>query len=584
MGPEPPEHLDSAITGAGEAAGAASPAPCPENAASPLLELENVSFSYPGRPEPVLRGVELSLQRGEVVLLTGPTGCGKSTLLKLLNGIIPLESSGRLEGRVRLLGRDTKTCTLPELAQQVGLVFQSPDDQLFCTTIYDEVAFGPRNLGLAPDEVDRRVRRALERVGLGGLTGGFSARLSGGQKQRLAIASQLAMQPELLALDEPISQLDPLGAAEVLKVVGELARGGMTVLLVEHRLEEALKLVSRVVVMEAGRLVLDCPVERLTEHMDLFLRLGLKLPERLMLCRRLGVPWGRETAAALERLRRRLRTRVHPVESQETPETIMSLEKVGYTYPQARQPALEGVSLELRQGEVLAIVGPNGSGKSTLLSIMAGLCRPQQGRVWLGERELYAGRDRHRRQRLALLFQNPDLLLIEPSVLAQLSPPRGRGRTTQVQERARELARRLDLEALGDSPPWALSKGQRLRLALGSLLSLEPLVLLLDEPTTGQNQGSVHRLLEEIGRRREIGAVVLCSHDLETVCRFAHRLLVLHEGRVQALGPVRQVLSDRACLEGLCPAPPLALELSRQAGLQPPLLTIDELMRFLEED
>jgi len=566
--------------------GTVSPAPCPEGA-GPLLEMEGITFNYPGRPEPVLRGVDLSLGRGEVVLLTGPTGCGKSTLLKLLNGIIPLESSGRLEGRVRLKGRDTRSCTLPELAQQVGLVFQSPDDQLFCTTIYDEVAFGPRNLGLAPAEVDRRVRRSLERVGLGGLTGGFSSRLSGGQKQRLAIAAQLAMQPELLALDEPISQLDPLGAAEVLKVVAELARGGMTVLLVEHRLEEALKLVSRVMVMEAGRLVLDCPVERLTEHMNLFLRLGLKLPERLMLCRRLGVPWGRETTAAIERLRRRLQTRAQPEPAEKTPEareTVMSLKGVAYTYPQARQPALMGVSLELRRGEVLAIVGPNGSGKSTLLSIMAGLCRPQQGRVRLGERELYAGRHRHRRQRLALLFQNPDLLLIEPSVLAQLTSPATRGRRARELQRAQELARRLGLEDQADSPPWALSKGQRLRLALGSLLSLEPVVLLLDEPTTGQNQGSVHRLLEEIGRRPEIGAVVLCTHDLETVCRFAHRLLVLHQGRVRALGPVQEVLAEPACLEGLCPAPPLALELSRRAGLRPPLLTMDELMRFLEEN
>lgn len=542
--------------------------------AQPLLRLQGVSFCYPGRPAQVLRDIYLAVDRGETLLITGPTGCGKSTLLKTLNGIIPHESSGIMTGGVFLAGEDTRSCPLPQLAQRVGLVFQSPDDQLFCTTILDEVAFGPQNLGLAEPEVKDRVRQALEQVGLSHLAGGSSAHLSGGQKQRLAIAAQLAMRPQLLALDEPISQLDPAGAAEVMAVLRVLADQGMSIVLVEHRIAEVLDLVTRVVVMDEGALVLDCQAPRLGEHVGLLEGLGVKVPDHLRLATWMGKPWRR--ALRLARGQASAALFPQPV----TGEPLLRLENVSYSYPRAPQPALDKISLELFPGEVLALMGPNGSGKSTLLGIMGGLERPSAGAVvGLGKDPWRSASDGIK---AALLFQNPDLLLIEPTLASQLAPAGRPARDPLARQEAALMARRLGLEPWLESPPWALSKGQRLRAALGSLLALKPGLLLLDEPTTGQNQEYVHRLLAQIRDETSVRAVVLCSHDLDTVCRFATRAVVLDQGLVVMDGPVDQVMDRLGAWPQFCPRPPLALAISRELGLEPPFLTMDELLACLE--
>lgn len=539
----------------------------------PVLSLEGVSFRYPGRPEMVLRGIDLRLARGEAVLLTGPTGCGKSTLLKTLNGIIPLESAGLMEGRVRLDGRDTRAGALSELAKEVGLVFQNPDDQLFCTTIHDEIAFGPQNLGLPAQEVERRVATCLDQVGLASAAGqGYSARLSGGQKQRLAIAAQLAMEPRLLALDEPISQLDPAGAAEVMRVLKRLSGRGMTILLVEHRLAEALTLAARVLVMDQGRLILDCPARDLARHVQVLEALGLETPDALRFAPYRSTPW-----------RATLRAAASPApaaggapKAKDSPPVVMRLEGVSFAYPKAAQPAIQGIDLAINAGQVLAVMGSNGSGKSTLLGIMAGLLRPSSGAVRIPGRP--AGR-RGLRPRVGLLFQNPDFLLIEPTLRQQLAPP---GPASQAgSAAATDLAERMGLTDWLESPPWALSKGQRLRAALGSLLALTPELLLLDEPTTGQNQRHVRSLLQEITRERTLRAVVLCSHDLDTVCRFASRVVVLHQGRLALDGPVAEVMAQLCRQPDFCPQPPLALSLSEELGINPPLLTMDAVLAVL---
>jgi energy-coupling factor transport system ATP-binding protein len=547
-------------------------------AVEPLLSLQGVCFSYPGRQARVLDDVCLELRPGEAVLLTGPTGCGKSTLLKTLNGIIPLESSGTMDGLVLVDGLDTKTSSTSRLAQKVGLVFQSPEDQLFCGNVGDEIAFGPQNLGLAADEVEHRVKQALDQVGMARLARQSIAALSGGQKQRVAIASQLAMQPSILALDEPISQLDPAGSAEVLAVLKRLSQGGMAVLLVEHRIGEVLDLTQRVLVMDHGRLVCQFATSKLPEHAPLMQELGLQIPDEVRLAAFLGQNLGDDLLGPLAAAGQ---PDPMPRPGATSGGSLLEMREVSFTYPGSANPALQNISLTVGPGEVVGLMGPNGSGKSTLLSILAGLNRPCKGQVHLAGRPLPKRPNRSFWGRVALVFQNPDLLLIESSVRRELlSGPRNLRQPVDAQAVGR-LARGLELTGYLDMPPWSLSKGQRLRVALAALLAMQPQVLLLDEPTTGQNRLNIQRLLDVLSRRYQERATIICSHDLDTVCRFAQHLVILDQGRILAQGPIRELAADTGLLRQAGLRPTLSLELSQRLNRKPPWLTCGEVINSL---
>ena len=550
-----------------------------------MIRLDRVGFTYPSRSEPALSDIDFSVPAGQAVLLTGPTGCGKSTLLKVITGIIPLESSGRMTGRVLAAGRETRDSTVAELAETLGLVFQSPDDQLFCSTVGEEVGFGPYNLGLDSRRIDLAVDRALKQTGLSGFHQRPVNQLSGGQKQRVAIACQLAMEPKLLALDEPISQLDPQGAAEVIACLGLLKKNGLTIFLVEHRLSEVMNLVDRVMVMDQGKIVLDTGREDLAAHIPLLQTLGLEIPESLDIAGRLGLKlqgdWDRDLldlAGAFTANGRDFPGR-QPIAPARSP--LMRIERASYTYGRSESPALDEIDLTVEAGEVLAVLGHNGSGKTTLLRLMAGLFKPNQGCVLLRDRPLINRKAAVTGDRIGFLFQNPDLFLIESTVDRELlsGPDHLKFNKTESRTRARDLAVRLDLMPYGDLPPWTLSKGQRLRVALGAILAMKPGLLLLDEPTTGQNQENIYKLLETVKVDHHVKTVVFCSHDLEAVSRIADRVVLLKQGRILARGNPRQILGDPDLLReaGLKPTVPVRLSLAM--GLEPPALTREEFIR-----
>jgi len=259
-----------------------------------MIIFKNVSFKYAGRSDLSVQEVSLSVPKGQCVLVTGRTGCGKSTLLKMLGGIIPHESAGEMRGLVVVNGIETRTSSLPYISQYVGMVFQSPDDQLFCNTVRDEISFGPENLGLPPAEITKRVGEALAQVGLDGFGERQTARLSGGQKQRVAIASQLAMGPVVLALDEPVSQLDPVGTAEIVRCLDDLKQRGITIVLVEHRVNDVIGIVDRIMVMDQGRVVLDIDRKDLPAHTGVFKTLGLKVPDAVQIAGAVRQKWSED--------------------------------------------------------------------------------------------------------------------------------------------------------------------------------------------------------------------------------------------------------------------------------------------------
>ena len=243
-----------------------------------MITIRGLSYQYPTRSERAINKIDIQIEKGEFVIITGLSGCGKSTLLKCLNGIIPNEVSGVMMGQVEICGLNTAETSVNVLAQNVGLVFQNPDEQIFSTRVIDEVAFGLENLCFSKKDMMERIEWSLMKVGMLDYIGSSTSALSGGQKQRVALASVLALKPEVLVLDEPISQLDPKGAVEVLEVIRKLSDEGMTIILVEHRLHEVTSWADRIIVMDEGQIALDIPVGKVEKHLGLFKELGLRMP------------------------------------------------------------------------------------------------------------------------------------------------------------------------------------------------------------------------------------------------------------------------------------------------------------------
>jgi len=474
-----------------------------------MIDLRAVSAHYASSPG--LQEVTFSVAPGEFVLVSGPSGCGKSTLARLLAGLIPQAIPANVHGEAWVNGMDPIHNPPARMAPHIGLVFQNPATQLFCLTVEEEVGFGPRNLGLSDGEVRVRVSWALQAVGLSDLRQRAPVELSGGQQQRLAIAATLAMSPPLLVLDEPLASLDVPGVRQVLHTLTELnQRHGVTVVLIEHRLVEAARRVGRLVLMEAGRIVADGPTEAVLCDRTLLRRLGIRRPTD-------GPPtdWVQL---------------LHPSDRPSNgvkPLIELRQATAGYN----GQPVIHAVDLRLYPGEFVALVGDNGAGKSTLARVLAGLLRPSRGTVrCLGQRRARPGLD------VGMLFQNPLDQLLTDRVDDELAFGPRNWNVFHVECHQETLAA-ADLVSLRNRAPLALSAGQQQRTALAASLALRPRLLIMDEPTLGQDWGHLEQVMDFVAHlNRQGSTILLITHDYKLAHRYARRVLLMREGRLVADG------------------------------------------------
>ncbi|MDH7500271.1 MAG: ABC transporter ATP-binding protein, partial [candidate division NC10 bacterium] len=522
------------------------------------IRLQGVSFRYKKARDLALRGIDLKVPRGQRVGIMGPSGAGKSTLCFLLNGLIPHLIKGELEGEIEVEGKETRGCPVMELARSVGLVFQDFESQLFSTDVRLEVAFGPENLGLPREEIARRVDAALRFVGLWGFQGRQPATLSGGEKQRLAIASVISLNPSLLALDEPTSDLDPLGKEQVFQVAHELEREkGRTLFIVEHETEEMGSL-DRILIMERGRIAADEPARQiLTDARGLAARgvrplelceafMGLVLREQTPLTVEEGLElWGRLGLSLDPCAYEALRAKEERERGGLGPE-VLRARNLTFGYDQGAA-VLEEISLSIQRGEFVALVGQNGSGKTTLAKHFNGLLLPGKGEVRVeGVDTREAGLTRLSR-RVGYVFQNPDHQIFAESVKEDVAfGPRLAGlRGKELEDRVEAALAAVGLKEKGDWDPFSLTKGDRQKVAVASVLATQPEILIFDEPTTGLDYRELTAMMELITSLNRRGhTILMITHSMWLVAQYAQRVLVLHQGRLVLDGTPRLLFSQ----------------------------------------
>jgi len=478
------------------------------------VETESLSVRYGRRP--ALSDVTISVRQGEFILVTGPSGCGKSTLALALAGLIPQIIPAHVEGSARLAGLDTCSTPAATLAAEAGIVFQNPATQLFNNTVEEELAFAPRNLGLPADEIARQVEQAIQGTGIAHLRGQAVRHLSGGEGQRVAIASVLTLRPGVLILDEPTANLDRHGMAQIAATLERLNRDeGITIILIEHRLHPFISLAGRVLLMHEGHLMAAGRPADVLSDSALLARLGLRNP---------WYPVGPRFDL------------LPPVETHSPPADCRPLVELhGVSAGYHRRPVLDDLNLALCPGEFAALVGDNGAGKSTLARLLAGILRPKKGEI-IWNRDL----TRHARgRRVGLLFQNPGEQLLCDTVWEEVAfAPANFG--LHVEAAVQPAMDATGLLPLRDRHPLALSMGQQQRTALAATLSAGPSLLILDEPTMGQDWGHLERLMDFLSRLHEGGhTILLISHDEKLVYHYAERIIVMEAGRIVADGPPR---------------------------------------------
>jgi energy-coupling factor transport system ATP-binding protein len=546
--------------------------------------VEDVSFKYAGGDREALRKVSFELRPGEMVGIMGASGAGKSTLAKCLNRIVPRFEDGEFRGVVRIGGRILDSDRVCDVASMVGMVFQDFEAQLFSTNVTHEVAFAMEQVGLPRAEIAGRIRPALADVGLAGFDDRDPTSLSGGEKQRLAIASVLALRPGVVVLDEPTSDLDPEGKAEVFALIRRMRDQGLSMIVIEHEAEE-LRSCDRIVLLREGGIVAHGPPGEVMTRLDLLEECGVHPPDMNRVIDLLGIEGHAASVDEAETIVRarfpRLPARFDgpgaiarnpssepPVAAQTQP-PLLRVEHLNFAYPFGPR-VLDDVSIEIAAGEFLAIVGQNGSGKTTLAKQIVGLLAPAGGTITIAGRDRKTSSPAETAHEVGYVFQNPDHQIFAATVADEVAfGPRNFGLdSAEIASRAEEVLCAVNLTGERDCDPFLLSKGERQRLAVASVLALRPRLLILDEPTTGLDYREQRRMMALIGDLNRAGiAIVMITHTPWLVAEYARRVILMRKGRVMFDGGVREFFERDELLANSSFHPPETTKLGRRFGI-----------------
>ncbi|MCE9647849.1 MAG: energy-coupling factor ABC transporter ATP-binding protein [Chloroflexi bacterium] len=523
------------------------------NSLPPPLVVDNLSFRYRDRQGAAIHNLSFTANAGEVLLIAGASGCGKTTLIRCINGLVPRSYKGEMTGKVLVFGEEVADWKLSQISQKIGTVLQDPERQILGTKVVNEVAFGLENLGMTREEIYSRVDEALNFLKISHLRNRETFSLSGGEKQKVALAGILAMRPSIVLLDEPLASLDPASAQDTLDAVRLLADQGLSILMVEHRVEDVLRIKpERVMFMSEGEIRYLGTVSGLSKVVNY-----------------------REVKLPAEDIFERARADPAPVEikvlpgvanSQDRQEALVRFENVAFGY-ESDLEILHGINLEIHRGDVVAVLGPNGAGKTTFVKHAIGLLRPKTGRVFVGGRDTHDSSVAEIAGMLGYVFQSPSHMLFAPTVREELAfgPANMKHSKQQIEQEVKEALKIVNLSEKENDPPLALSFGQQKRVSIAAILAMRSRILVMDEPTAGQDYQNYMNFMDSILQMPGFEAIIFITHDVDLAAIYANRVLMISDGRLIADGKPQDVLRDfdRLKANRIIPTSLLALNLKR---------------------
>ena len=554
------------------------------------VEIDGLTYTYPGAAQPTLKEISLQIEQGDFLAVVGNNGCGKSTLCKVLNGLIPHFITGAMEGSVRVCGLNTLESDVGVLAQKVGYVYQDFENQIVRPTVLDDASYACLNYAF-PDYLDRG-RAALAQCGLEGREEEYVWQLSGGQTHLLALAGAVSLQPDILILDEPIAQLDPMHADRIYEVLRELnEHHGKTIIVIEHHTEYIADYCKHVMLMRDGQIRWLLPTEDALQRVEELEACNIFPPQVTQAAYRLRqqgkFPDGRVLPTTVEEGKTAFsHLRYIPGTPRRVPEVsaeaAVSFQNVSLSYRSVKgepHTVFEGLNLNIRKGEKVALIGSNGAGKSTLMKLMVGLLKPNAGAVSLFGEAIGEKKAENLSRQISLVYQNPEEMFIKDSIRADIAYAMEVRKLPEWERRTAELLERFRLTELQDRDGRLMSGGQMRRASLAIGVALNPGILLLDEPTANLDIATRKEIMRTLEDLKEITeTVVIATHDMQLVCEWAQRIIVLCGGKVVADGTRDEIFGDRALIERVGIRPPEIFAMGQALDERAFCYTVDEFL------
>lgn len=530
-----------------------------------LIEIEHLTYSYPGAENPTLNDISIQIEKGDFLAIVGNNGCGKSTFCKTLNGLIPQFISGDFSGSVIVDGLDTTTTDVGTLARKVGYVYQDFENQIIRPTVLDDASYACLNYAMT-DYLERG-KKALEACGLLHKQDSYIWQLSGGQTHLLALAGVLSLEPEVLILDEPIAQLDPKHADQIYAVLRQLnEKYHKTIIVIEHHTEYIADFCKHVMLMKDGQIQWVLPTRQALVRVDELQSCNIFPPQvtiaahRMPHCSDRMLPTTVEEGKSFFAPQKGITAPQTQVSQNISSENVISFQDVCVSYRSVKGEAhsvFSHLNLDIRKGDKIALIGSNGAGKSTLMKMMVGLLKPSSGDILIHQKSIHSIKPEILSKQISMVYQNPEDMFIKDSIQSDISYAMEVRKTQEKEERTRQLLDRFRLTELAHRDGRLLSGGQMRRASLAIGVALNPEILLLDEPTANLDIATRKEILRTLDDLKEItDTVMIATHDMQLVCDWAERIIVLCEGKVVADGGRDEIFSNR--------------DIIRQVGIRPP--------------
>ncbi|MGL4449715.1 MAG: ABC transporter ATP-binding protein [Sarcina sp.] len=560
----------------------------------PVIEFKDFSFQYRAQECPTLNNINLTIYEGEKILIVGPSGCGKSTITNCINGLAPFLYEGEITGSLKVNGIETRDSDIAGLSNEVGTVLQDPDGQFIGLTVAEDIAFKLENDCVRQEEMKRRVDIVSKVVGVDTYLDASPHSLSGGQKQRVTLAGVMVSDASILLFDEPLASLDPATGKTSIELIDKIYKqNNKTIVIIEHRLEDVLhRHVDRIIVMHEGEILADVNPDKLLAS-DILIENGIREPLYVTALKYANIPVTEEMKSAsintikLDEYKEKLvkwSSDVAEVASTKETESILEFKNVDFAYSKNGKQILKDVSFKVEKGEILSIVGRNGAGKSTISKLICGFYKPTKGQVLFEGRDMIKDTIKERAENIGIVLQNPNQMISKPMIMEEVGLGlKARGiAPTEIKERVIETLKICGLYPFRNWPISALSYGQKKRVTIASILVLNPKVIILDEPTAGQDFKHYTEIMEFLVDLNKKGVtIIMVTHDMHLMLEYTDRAVVLADGEKIDEDIASNILTNGEVIERANLKETSLYELAVKLGFEKPRNLVN---KFIEVD